>query len=218
MTRRAKRARPKALDAKDKTLLKRWRSIEFDPENFVLRRYYLPCYEIDLEKLNSWPEIFQWLEQIGRKNPMKGERELLKDFMHAIRDIFGYSGIIQGRETEWTGREVCQAYANALHKQKYAKVSPKLRYQILERDNFTCKCGAKSPQVRLEVDHIIPRSKGGSNAPSNLRTLCAECNSGKSDSMPKEHQEKVDLVKKLIEEGKEVPDEFWEIEFSLFYN
>jgi 5-methylcytosine-specific restriction endonuclease McrA len=34
----------------------------------------------------------------------------------------------------------------------------------------------------LEIDHRIPRAKGGSDDPSNLWTLCFDCNRGKSDS------------------------------------
>jgi hypothetical protein len=65
------------------------------------------------------------------------------------------------------------------------KVSKNLRYAILSRDKFTCKsCGAKAIDgAILEVDHIIPRSKGGSNDPSNLRTLCSNCNGGKSNKL-----------------------------------
>ena len=33
-------------------------------------------------------------------------------------------------------------------------------------------CGKKPPEVTLEIDHILPVSKGGSNAPLNLRFLC----------------------------------------------
>ena len=33
----------------------------------------------------------------------------------------------------------------------------------------------------LEVDHIVPRNKGGSNERSNLQALCYKCNAGKRD-------------------------------------
>lgn len=54
------------------------------------------------------------------------------------------------------------------------------RFAILARDNFTCQyCGAKAPNVIVEVDHKVPRSLGGSNHPSNGVTACYECNMGK---------------------------------------
>lgn len=62
-------------------------------------------------------------------------------------------------------------------------MTPKLRYKILQRDGFRCCiCGASSYDgTKLEVDHIIPVSKGGRTVDSNLRTLCQACNRGKSD-------------------------------------
>jgi 5-methylcytosine-specific restriction endonuclease McrA len=63
------------------------------------------------------------------------------------------------------------------------EVSSGMRFKILTRDNFKCVlCGASpatDPRVVLHVDHIVPRSKGGLPEPSNLRTLCAECNLGR---------------------------------------
>lgn len=60
----------------------------------------------------------------------------------------------------------------------------KLRFRILERDAFTCHyCGRKPPEVVLEVDHIVPTSKGGTNESSNLKTSCRECNIGKRDQI-----------------------------------
>jgi len=62
-------------------------------------------------------------------------------------------------------------------------VDLKLRQKILRRDNFTCQlCGAKAPDVRVEVDHKVPYSKGGETVESNLWTLCWECNHGKSNN------------------------------------
>lgn len=61
-------------------------------------------------------------------------------------------------------------------------ITPRLRFRILRRDNFTCRyCGVSAPQVKLQVDHTIPVSKGGTNDFSNLITSCFECNIGKSN-------------------------------------
>jgi 5-methylcytosine-specific restriction endonuclease McrA len=58
------------------------------------------------------------------------------------------------------------------------------RFEILKRDGFTCQyCGRKPPEVVLEVDHIFPVDKGGTNDPSNLVASCYDCNRGKSDKL-----------------------------------
>lgn len=69
-------------------------------------------------------------------------------------------------------------------KRQRSLMTPKLRYQILQRDGFRCViCGrGVADGVRqLEVDHIKPVSKGGVTEPDNLRTLCWNCNQGKKD-------------------------------------
>lgn len=64
-------------------------------------------------------------------------------------------------------------------------VSKRLRYEVLRRDNHTCMyCGRKPPEVVLTVDHVTPVSLGGRDEPSNLRTACRDCNSGKSATSP----------------------------------
>lgn len=61
-----------------------------------------------------------------------------------------------------------------------ALMTSELRKKILQRDNFTCKnCGAsihEEPNLLLEIDHIIPVSKGGLTSEDNLQTLCWKCN------------------------------------------
>lgn len=61
-----------------------------------------------------------------------------------------------------------------------ALMTSELRKQILRRDNYTCKnCGAsihEEPNLLLEIDHIIPVSKGGLTTEENLQTLCWKCN------------------------------------------
>ena len=62
-------------------------------------------------------------------------------------------------------------------------MTAKLRGRIKERDNFACaKCGisvAVEPHLLLEVDHIIPVSRGGLSVEENLQTLCWKCNRSK---------------------------------------
>ena len=64
-------------------------------------------------------------------------------------------------------------------------VNPGMRYKVMKRDNHKCvKCGrspATNDKVELEIDHVIPWSKGGETIIENLQTLCSICNTGKSN-------------------------------------
>ena len=68
-----------------------------------------------------------------------------------------------------------------------ALMTSSLRKYILQRDNYTCKnCGLsvdKEPNLLLEIDHIIPISKGGLTTEDNLQTLCWKCNRSKSNKL-----------------------------------
>ena len=59
-------------------------------------------------------------------------------------------------------------------------MTPQLREQILSRDKYECKkCGVSKKNEKhllLEVDHIIPISRGGITIESNLQALCWKCN------------------------------------------
>lgn len=76
---------------------------------------------------------------------------------------------------------------SAFAKEQRAMMTTKLREFIKERDNFTCcNCGNsiyKEPNLLLEIDHIIPVSKGGCTVEDNLQTLCWKCNRAKSDKI-----------------------------------
>lgn len=60
-------------------------------------------------------------------------------------------------------------------------LSVRTRFEVFKRDDFTCRyCGKKSPEVILEVDHIVPVCDGGSDDAINLATSCWDCNRGKA--------------------------------------
>ena len=63
------------------------------------------------------------------------------------------------------------------------------RFKILRRDYFKCiYCGRSSIEdgVKLHIDHIKPKSKGGTDLISNLVTSCSKCNESKSDLVDEE--------------------------------
>lgn len=56
------------------------------------------------------------------------------------------------------------------------------RLQVFQRDGFRCKlCGSSG---NLTIDHIVPRSNGGSDDKENLRTLCRTCNINRGNYNP----------------------------------
>lgn len=71
----------------------------------------------------------------------------------------------------WQQRKLSEGY-----------VSGTIRYEILKRAKFRCElCGVSAEIKALEVDHIVPRNKGGTDDESNLQALCYSCNAMKRD-------------------------------------
>lgn len=68
-------------------------------------------------------------------------------------------------------------------KEQRALMTRTLRNRIKERDKYTCcQCGNSvynESNLLLEIDHIVPVSKGGLTEESNLQTLCWKCNRNK---------------------------------------
>ena len=69
------------------------------------------------------------------------------------------------------------------HRRKLAGyISGSIRYNVLKEAKFRCElCGISADTKALEVDHIIPRNKGGSDEMNNLQALCYSCNAMKRD-------------------------------------
>jgi len=61
------------------------------------------------------------------------------------------------------------------------------RKNILLRDRNTCQyCGDVLPANELTLDHVVPRSRGGSSSWENLVACCHECNHHKGSRLPAE--------------------------------
>lgn len=74
---------------------------------------------------------------------------------------------------------------------KYVDMSKKRvklsRRNILLRDGYTCQyTGAKLPENELDIDHVLPLSRGGKNEWTNMVACSKKVNNAKSDKTPKE--------------------------------
>jgi 5-methylcytosine-specific restriction endonuclease McrA len=83
---------------------------------------------------------------------------------------------------------------------KRKTITKKLRFDVFKRDGFKCAyCGNNPPTVVLEIDHIIPVSRKGTNQIDNLITSCFDCNRGKGagnlSSVPQSLAEKIEVQK-----------------------
>ena len=78
-------------------------------------------------------------------------------------------------------------------------ITKRLRFEVFKRDGFQCQyCGKKSPQVVLELDHIIPKKEGGGENPENLTTACFDCNRGKGKELLENFKEGTDPTEQAI--------------------
>ena len=62
------------------------------------------------------------------------------------------------------------------------QISGDVRHAVYVRDNYRCRmCGKGDEDYDLQIDHIKPVSKGGTNDMNNLQTLCEDCNKEKGN-------------------------------------
>jgi superfamily II DNA or RNA helicase len=81
-------------------------------------------------------------------------------------------------------------------------VPEEMKREIKERDGYKCLCCGTEIGRYLQVDHIDPKYRGGSNDPENLQTLCGRCNSRKgTDTINfRDHETKLKIPPKSLPE------------------
>lgn len=143
---------------------------QYDP-TFLVENLMLVWQEI------GYPPGKKMLPKYGHKI---SERPYINRWGSLRRACEAIANFQAGKITE------AELLGNNKKTQERRKTIPlKTRWQVLKRDKYTCKkCGAspsKNSNVELEIDHIIPHSKGGKDNIDNLQTLCWQCNQGKKD-------------------------------------
>ncbi len=104
---------------------------------------------------------------IGGDELSDGERDALLELCRQRLDAF----------REQRGEEVFA------HRSRHrTPISGSVNYRVHRCARGRCECcGAHEHQRALEVDHIVPKNQGASDAISNLQALCFRCNAGKRD-------------------------------------
>ncbi len=69
------------------------------------------------------------------------------------------------------------------HDRGYGARWEKLRLVVLAGDGFMCRvCMARGrPTPATQVDHIVPKARGGTDDPSNLQAICEDCHKAKTN-------------------------------------
>jgi site-specific DNA-methyltransferase (adenine-specific) len=83
------------------------------------------------------------------------------------------------------------------------KVEPtkSVKERLYKEQNSLCNaCGTKFDLWNLEIDHIIPKSKGGGDYYENYQLLCSHCNRLKSDNPMESLRVKIETRNKLLKD------------------
>ncbi len=124
---------------------------------------------VDLSELHYPTFTFQYVSA-GGNSSSRCEIQLnisnLDKFIFYINELLVYKNSIQGQR---------------------ALMTTSLRERIKIRDNFRCQICSNSidneRNLLLEIDHVIPLSKGGRTSEENLQTLCWKCNRSKGTKL-----------------------------------
>lgn len=92
--------------------------------------------------------------------------------------------VVKSLKKTTLNRIICSEDCQTENAKRYRdKIKIETEFKIFERDGFKCVyCGKSSIEngVKLHVDHIFPKIKGGDNNPINLTTACQDCNISKN--------------------------------------
>lgn len=147
-----------------------------DPPGFILKHYadeFMRRVGVELPSIDvPYPEYaFEYVSAGGNSSQ---------------RTVVTLNGSTTDALVETLGQKIRWTKSAAGQR---ALMTSALRNSIKARDDYTCQnkmCGvslADEPHLLLEVDHIVPVSRGGMSTRENLQTLCWRCNRTKSNKL-----------------------------------
>ena len=106
------------------------------------------------------------------------QANILTNVKH-LRDLFPISKVLI-ESCKFDPRLMWDPTVSGKEYQESERGRMQVREYVLQRDERTCQyCGSK--KGKIEVDHVVPRSKNGSDRVSNLVTSCRRCNQKKDN-------------------------------------
>ena len=135
---------------------------------------------IDFELCNSSAQILDWIFHYQGRITSEELGDMIEALQAILHPMANYCS--NGVDKKADGLSLLRKWLAPQSKRK--SIKPSLRFEILKRDDYRCQmCGVTAKDgAALEIDHITPVAKGGTNDADNLQVLCRECNAGKSDS------------------------------------
>lgn len=114
----------------------------------------------------------------------------LKDWVQYTTDqsfnpeiVEKYAGLVRSPSIQMLAPHVIM-FPDCLYTSPLIKTVRFSRRNVFQRDNHTCQyCGHKFKAKELNIDHVVPRSRGGPNSWKNLVTSCKPCNAKKGDDL-----------------------------------
>jgi diadenosine tetraphosphate (Ap4A) HIT family hydrolase/5-methylcytosine-specific restriction endonuclease McrA len=145
----------KSILQRDESQIEYYEKVTNEMVGRVLRRHEVVRKEGKNYFLSGFERLTE--EEIGR---------LIELCQHRLDDY-----LVRRGDRMWQHRRLAEGY-----------ISGTLRYEVLKRAKFRCElCGVPADEKALEVDHIVPRNRGGIDDISNLQALCYSCNAMKQD-------------------------------------
>ena len=146
-----------------------------------LLTYQKKYYSKEENKIRRNAKTKEWVKKFPQRAKEIRKKWYLKNRPKILKDVLNWK-----KEHRERVREQSRARSAKKRNRTYLprKESFRLRFEVFLRDNFTCQYCGRNPKedpIKLEIDHIIPRSKDGENKKENLITACYDCNIGKSN-------------------------------------
>jgi 5-methylcytosine-specific restriction endonuclease McrA len=143
------------------------------------------------ERLKEWHQQIEAIriqdsdsEEV-KQEKLKQQRLRQLEAMRSIRQQHPYA-FDQNQKLKYFNRRLRPRYSLDGPRRGREPISADQHFEIWRRDHFTCRyCGRSAiyEDITLEIDHVVPVKRDGSNDSHNLVTACVRCNRRKGSKI-----------------------------------